>query len=1364
MEGSAIDGDAASAGYRSSKGLGLAELLGRGGQRAAIDAFIFSVRCPEQFAKLPDKERLAIETANAAIRTRFSRGVLALIVALQERILVSHGSRNTFLDMLQEQGVTELNATFLSRRLGGANKKGPYGHWWLPDLIAEHCAGDTAPDQLRLQFARLWHTAYGELPKSFSTEDLGGSLAPASDEEIAEFIDPPEALLPPGAVPSDSWALQSASDLAVWADGFPDAVLFTDSHGTILQSNGAARALWGAGDEGFLGRSLLELLPSFDISRLPHFARSEDASQAGRMPSLRSEARRLDGQDLLVEVHSVRLDAPPTPAGETARSNRQAPPSGSADGQLMILIKDLTGVQRLETELVRQQRQIELILHTATEGIIRVGADAQITLANAAAASALAYEPSELTGRSFPSLTQNSRLDGQPQPYADTLLGRSLLEAKPCSLQGQVLKAKDGSEVRVDLRTTPVVEGDSRSGSVITFTVRLDKSSSPQHPFILPRDDQARAEASRLRLQTMEYHQLLIQILARMDEPGTEAVAQLCGALPAAARADLLRSAKEARAAIAVPAPALTLNQTHPAPPAESSTLSSAVHEGVRAATAGTGLEQTRFMVFAPPTLIGLDAQWLPNTLTRLIIAAAPRAAGQTPVTVSAAQRDQSIRVDVKGSFPDLDSDQMAQVEADVLAHGATLRTIKDMPEKGKHVIVLEMPHAGQREAGSNPDNKHHTVKSAEPYTPQRIITEQPRINIPGARPAPPSIGASGPDRAAQPSMTGTDAQNHEKAAAEPYPVPHTVPVPLFTPATPESPPSTDHDQDGSAPDQRPSTTSHPPASGEHTPAPEHTVQLVTGDYLLTVNPVDDSDIEVCPPHRRPGRPRKLTAAERPKLGRATRPIVVGELEARRRLPLLERQDERERLVRLLARGRSVRLTGPAGAGRTALLDVVAEDCSDLAPDGVVRLSGFHRTLGDLLHELFYAIYYAPLYRPDRDELLLYVREIGAIVVLDDMEFGGSQLDELLDAAPECAFLIGTTPDMPAPPADSAVEEVLISGLTRAGGLELLKRVVDRDLTEEEANWAGDIWFETEGLPLGFVQAGALLRQRGQLPSLNEAATPAPLLAAGLSTSARDTLRFAVALGGEVPHQMHLPALIGDTHADAALGELEFCGLVSPAGPRYHLAAGVLQQLQAAGYGDDAADRALTAAQHYAWWAGHPAVTAQRVCAEADALLATLSVLVPGTTASANGEEDVTVQLARTAALAFAIGMRWSAWERALRLGAEASRLAGEISEQAHFHHELGILALCGKQFEQARAELEASIVQRAGLADKRGTVSSRRALALVIFHSDTTSGPETVPVRQPPDTAPGVGSLRNVDKPAKPLSEALKRLWKKDN
>jgi len=573
-------------------------------------------------------------------------------------------------------------------------------------------------------------------------------------------------------------------------------------------------------------------------------------------------------------------------------------------------------------------------------------------------------------------------------------------------------------------------------------------------------------------------------------------------------------------------------------------------------------------------------------------------------------------------------------------------------------------------------------------------------------------------------------------------------------------------EEHGQALSRRPPRESLTSDFGQSTPAIARTAQIVSGDFLLTVNPVDGSEIEPCPPHLRPERPRKRTPAERAETERAARPPVP----PGPALPtpsLLERQDERERLVRLLARGRSVRLTGPGGSGRTALLDLVAEDCVDLAPDGVVRLTGFHRTAADLLHDLFHAVHEVPAHRPEQDELVALVREIGAVVVVDDLEFGGTALDELLDATPECAFLFAATPDV-RPAAGSEVEEVFLGGLDRAAGVEILERAVGRVLTEEEANWAGDLWFESEGLPLRFVQAGALLRQRDQLrastgavdeygvfedlrppveeefdaaegeqvalPSLGEAAAPAPLLASRLSASARATLRLAVALGGEVPHQAHLPALVGDTHADAALGELASCGLVSAVGSRYRLAAGVQAQLEAAGYDADALAEARTAAEHYAWWAGHPSVTPERVCAEADAVLAALAVVVPATEPAAEGEESVAVRLARTAAPAFAAGLHWSAWERSLRSGTEASRLSGDVAEQVYFHHELGVLALCGGQLDRARAELEASGGLRGALADKRGAVAGRRALALVADLAGEAPGPAAMAGEEVPD------------------------------
>ncbi|NJQ00794.1 ATP-binding protein [Streptomyces zingiberis] len=567
--------------------------------------------------------------------------------------------------------------------------------------------------------------------------------------------------------------------------------------------------------------------------------------------------------------------------------------------------------------------------------------------------------------------------------------------------------------------------------------------------------------------------------------------------------------------------------------------------------------------------------------------------------------------------------------------------------------------------------------------------------------------------------------------------------------------------------------------------------------YLLTINPLDGSEVETLPPGARPGGPpARRGAAARARIDRpAPPPAPSGAAHAAASgyavvstLPLLERAEERIRLRGLLARGRSVRVTGARGSGRSALLEAVAEECTDLAPDGVVRLSGRHRTASDLVRDLFSVVFATGSHRRAPAELLGLVRTIGAVVVLDDLEFGGAALDELLDATPECAFLMAAGPDTPAPSADSQVAEVQLPGLSRGACTELLTHVVERPLTEDESAWTGDLWFESEGLPLRFVQAGALLRQRDALradphafdgprpgdahggteaygavelftpgepgagpegigamaggapspalPTLAEAAAPAGLLASRLSESARETLRLALALGGVCPHHSHLPALTEDSHADGALGELLACGLVSRSGGRHRLAAGVAAQLEAAGYGDGAAERVHLAGRHYTWWAGHPSIAPEQAAAEAETLLAVAAALVAGEEpAHATGA----VLLARTTAPVLAAALDWSAWERMLRHGQEAARLSGEVAEEAYFHHELGVLALCSGKLDRARAELEASIALRGVLADRRGALSGRRALALVEDRTDgfdPGAGGPAGPAGETPDGA----------------------------
>ncbi|MGW2372444.1 ATP-binding protein [Kitasatospora sp. NPDC001683] len=523
--------------------------------------------------------------------------------------------------------------------------------------------------------------------------------------------------------------------------------------------------------------------------------------------------------------------------------------------------------------------------------------------------------------------------------------------------------------------------------------------------------------------------------------------------------------------------------------------------------------------------------------------------------------------------------------------------------------------------------------------------------------------------------------------------------------------------------------------------------ELVSGGLLVGVGAPDGSEARPCPEEWRP-RPRRIERSEPARgpvggVGRAVGPLALGA--GPTDLPLLDREADIAELLGLLAEGRSIRLVGQAGSGRSTLLSAVAGAAADLAPGGVVQLCGHRRTAADLLQDLFAATHHAPGYRPDPGQLAAHLAGVGAVVVIDEAEPTGAELEELLAAAPGCAFLISVAPDSPPLPADSRLRDHHVPGLSRAACLALTGRLAGRPLDVAEKAWAVDLWFESEGLPLRFVQAAALLRQRDvavdalvaaeedrrdvfgavdepvhdpdpairenalrrtvPLPSVAETASPAVRLAEGLSEPAQAVLRLAVALGGECPTAPHLPALIDVGQGESALAELADAGLAVSIGGHHRLTAGALELLAPHWPARGCVDGA---AQHFAWWVGHSSVSLAQIAAEAEVLI---GVLLADRTA---GRHEAVVRLARAAAPALALALRWGAWERVLQLGLEAARRTGSTVDQAWFHHEAGVHAICVRQPSRAIAELETALTLRSTTGEQRGVAAARRMLDLL--------------------------------------------------
>ncbi|MER5574304.1 PAS domain-containing protein, partial [Streptomyces massasporeus] len=257
---------------------------------------------------------------------------------------------------------------------------------------------------------------------------------------------------------------RGAARLAAILDALPDALVLVNANGTVVNANTIALEAFETPGTALVGRGLLDLLPQFDSKLIPgSMRRPEHLDPHARTKPTRMIARRTDGTEFPVEVTSANLE------------NGQQAYDGygyTGDELLMLVVRDLSGTVDTEAELARSQRQTEMILRAASEGVVGTDTDGRIVLVNPAAAQILGFRASDLGGRELHNLVLHSRADGSPFPYEDSPLADTLRSGRKHRVRGQVLYAKNGGKVPVDLTTAPVRDGDQLVGAVMTFTDR----------------------------------------------------------------------------------------------------------------------------------------------------------------------------------------------------------------------------------------------------------------------------------------------------------------------------------------------------------------------------------------------------------------------------------------------------------------------------------------------------------------------------------------------------------------------------------------------------------------------------------------------------------------------------------------------------------------------------------------------------------------------------------------------------------------------------------------------------------------------------------------------------------------------------
>ncbi|WP_240510336.1 PAS domain-containing protein, partial [Streptomyces albus] len=489
---------------------------------------------------------------------------------------------------------------------------------------------------------------------------------------------------------------RGAARLAAILDALPDALLLVNCNGTVVNANAIALEAFETPGTALVGRGLLDLLPEFDSKRIPGSMRrpAEAAAAQGRQKPTRMVARRTDGTEFPVEVTSANLEDGRTPYASAIDAAFADYPSGAGytgDELLMLVVRDLTGTLDTEAELARQQRQTEMILRAASEGVVGVDAAGRVVLVNPAAAQILGYRASDLGGQELHPLVHHSRPDGSPLPFEETPLADTLRSGRKHRVRaGQVLWAKDGRAVPVDMTTAPVRDGDQLVGAVLTFADR--------RPY-----DAVTARQSQLRAVLEEsLRGPLEELRAELSGLASDPAGQLW---PEANQTLHHLSAGYARMTTLVDNvlsyQRLDAGQerlrTEPVP------MDAVVSAGVEGAIELIGPGRAQFAVHAPPIEAEVDPERLAVALAHLIAdvagvdatgraPSAPSAGTDQTIVVAAAQRGEVVRIEVRGPHGGGSPVHEPLVRGVVTKHGGVLQTHEVPGSSGGSAYVLEVP------------------------------------------------------------------------------------------------------------------------------------------------------------------------------------------------------------------------------------------------------------------------------------------------------------------------------------------------------------------------------------------------------------------------------------------------------------------------------------------------------------------------------------------------------------------------------------------------------------------------------------------------------------------------------------------------
>jgi diguanylate cyclase (GGDEF)-like protein/PAS domain S-box-containing protein len=130
---------------------------------------------------------------------------------------------------------------------------------------------------------------------------------------------------------------------------------------------------------------------------------------------------------------------------------------------------DITERKTFEEALERLNRQHEMVLKSAGEGIFGLDLDGNATFVNPAAARMTGWEAEELVGCPQHDILHHTKPDGSPYPRAECPIHAALKDKTTHVRDDEIFWRKDGTSFPVEYMSSPILQDGEVVGAVVTF-------------------------------------------------------------------------------------------------------------------------------------------------------------------------------------------------------------------------------------------------------------------------------------------------------------------------------------------------------------------------------------------------------------------------------------------------------------------------------------------------------------------------------------------------------------------------------------------------------------------------------------------------------------------------------------------------------------------------------------------------------------------------------------------------------------------------------------------------------------------------------------------------------------------------------